>query len=233
MMAKPEGGRFDESTYERARKWREQQEAKSAAPKAEAKAAAPKKQPSKVAVPAKPVRGKAAERTQDAQAKDRRAMQDTIASAEKKQSDKKFEESVRSNLKTSERDEMNKYKDRAVAAGTAAASLVPALRMAGTAASGARAPSGASKLSKSREVAEKFDKITPIPNRPMLDAPARNLARRGSGTKQLGSEPGKVGTRASDGTKRIRNRTDSVMKYAKGGSVDGCAMRGKTKGRMM
>lgn len=72
---KPAGGRFDEDTYARARKWREEQEAKASAPKPAAKPAA--KVPSKQRV-SNPVSKQSMERAQDM-----RHMQDTISAAEK------------------------------------------------------------------------------------------------------------------------------------------------------
>jgi len=115
MMA----GRFDEDTYARARKWREQQEAKSAEkPAAKTPSKSAPKAESKPAEPAKGSgRGGVGGPTAD-----------ELAAYDKKQKDKRFEESVRANLKTSERDEMNKYRDRAIGAGVTAASLAaPAL----------------------------------------------------------------------------------------------------------
>jgi len=118
-MAKPEGGRFDEDTYERARKWREAQESKKDAPKPVAKA--------------KPAAKPAAEMPKAGTGSGRGGMggptADELDAYAKKRADDKFEQSIKDNLVTSERDEMNKYRDRAIGAGTAAASLIPAGRM--------------------------------------------------------------------------------------------------------
>lgn len=185
---KPAGGRFDEDTYERARKWRESQEAKASAPKPAT--------PSKQRV-SNPVSKKEMERTQDM-----RHMQDTIRTAERnatkagtgsgrggrggptadelsaydrQQKDKRFEESVRANLRTSERDEMNKYRDRAIGAGAAAATLAAPM-LGGALRGGSAAKKGGDALGALRDMTRGGPRARSrvTPTRPSRDAVRRS-----------------------------------------------------------
>lgn len=157
---KPEGGRFDEDTYARARKWREEQDKK---------AAEPAKAPSKRRVAAATPSAKAPD-APAAKGSGRGAAgptADELSAYDKQQKDKRFEESIRANLSTSENDEANKYRDRAVGAAATAASLVPGGMLARGLASRAApnplkalkemtsgGPKAASKVTPSRPVAK-------------------------------------------------------------------------------
>lgn len=129
--------RFDEDTYARARAWQEKQKDKpSAAPApsrpSKVRVAPPKAKaapaPSPAPAPAPAAKGSG----RGSSAGPTAAELDSYA---KKQRDEKFADSIKANLSTSERGDMDKYKNRAMGAATAATALMPALRMAKTAAS--------------------------------------------------------------------------------------------------
>jgi hypothetical protein len=126
---KPEGGRFDEDTYASARKWREEQEAKkSEVPKAEVKTPSKRRvAPAASKVEDKPMPAAARGSGRGGQGG---PTADELDAYDKQQKDKRFEDSIRANLSTSENDEANKYRDRAIGAATAAASLVPGAMLA-------------------------------------------------------------------------------------------------------
>jgi hypothetical protein len=121
---KPEGGRFDEDTYARARKWREEQDKKAAEP---AKAPS-KRRVAPVAASAKAPDAPAAKGSGRGAAG---PTADELSAYDKQQKDKRFEESIRANLSTSENDAANKYRDRAVAAAVGAASPLGGLMRMG------------------------------------------------------------------------------------------------------
>ena len=166
-MAKPEGGRFDEATYERARKFREQ------ADKPAASAKAPPKAPSKVRV-SNPVPKKAME-----QAKDMRHMQDTISASERNAA-------------------------KMASQNRPAMAITPGVMKKRDALEAKRAAvkaEGASKRAAEKEASAAM-------------SPAERSAARGKKIKAM------FGL-ASGG-----------KAYAKGGKIDGCAMKGKTKAKM-
>lgn len=127
-MAKPEGGRFDEDTYARARAWMAKQgEKKAEAPKPAPKPAPKKSEPVQAAKGSG--RGSSAGPTADElsmyadkrKAQGRGAASGATAANLKEMRDKNFERSMVT-AGANER-EMNKYKDRAISAGTTAAML--------------------------------------------------------------------------------------------------------------
>lgn len=120
---KPQNGRFDEDTYARAAAWRAKQAAQSATPApATAKPAPATAKPAAKRAPNPDATVMSDEVRKRTRAK---LAAEELDAYERQQKDKRFEESVRANLKTSERDDMNKYRDRALAAATAAAALIP------------------------------------------------------------------------------------------------------------
>lgn len=155
-MAKPEGGRFDEDTYARAKAWMEKQgEKKAEAPKPAAKPAA-----------------KPAVKTTDKDLDNYRANKGqgpTKAAAAKMR--ESYPDVVPATAGANER-EMNKYRDRAIAAGTAAASLVPM----GRALTAASAPSMATKKAAMREMTKGGPKVASkvTPSRPTAPTGKKN-----------------------------------------------------------
>jgi hypothetical protein len=147
-MAKPEGGRFDEDTYARAKAWMEKQ--------GEKKAEAPKP----------------AAKTTDKDLDNYRANKGqgpTKAAAAKMRGSYPDVKPVTAGA--NER-EMNKYRDRAVVAGTAAASLVPM----GRALTAASAPSMATKKAAMREMTKAGPKAASkaMPSRPTAQVGKKN-----------------------------------------------------------
>jgi hypothetical protein len=194
-MAKPEGGRFDEDTYERARKWRESQEAKADAP-------APKP-----VAKAKPAAKPAAEMPKAGTGSGRGGVggptADELESYAKKRADDKFEQSIKDNLVTSERDEMNKYRDRAVGAGTAAVAL--AAPMLGGA---MRAKKATEPLATMREMTKGGPKVASkvTPSRPA----AKTGKKQGTSPEVRKSEEGFSPAEANRAL--ARNKAESLAK---------------------
>lgn len=233
-MTKPEGGRFDEATYERARKFREQA---ASAPKPAAKPAA--KAPSKTRV-SNPVPKKAME-----QAKDMRHMQDTISASERNATKPMkgntgqgptraaaFERSMRANLTTSEKDEMNKYRDRAVgAAGAAASMAVPGM----AAARAARAVKSAAPAAKEagKTGVRYQSRVTPSASKSAA-APASTDATRQMVLNRVGKPAPKLLEKATKSAPSARKRTrynedEAKTEFKSGGMTKrgyGCAKRG-------
>jgi len=230
-MAKPEGGRFDEATYERARKFREQA----------GKTAAPTKTPSKTRV-SNPVPKKAME-----QAKDMRHMQDTISASERNAAkpmkgnagqgptrDAAFERSVRANLTTSEKDEMNKYRDRATGAAGAAASMAMPGLAAARAAQAAKSAAPAAKEA-AKTGARYQSRVTPSARKPAATpAPASTDATRRMVLNRVGKPAPKVLEKAPKPAPSARKRTrynedEAKVEFKSGGMTKrgyGCAKKG-------
>lgn len=187
-MAKPEGGRFDEATYERARKFREQA----------GKTAAPTKTPSKTRV-SNPVPKKAME-----QAKDMRHMQDTISASERN-AERKSTDQAR---------DMRHMQDTISASERNAAKMASQNRPALAITPGVMKKRDALEAKRAAVKAEGASKRAAEKEASAAMSPAERSAARGKKIKSF------FGL-ASGG-----------KAYAKGGKIDGCAMKGKTKAKM-